>query len=263
MTSELLRPRWIVTTLLVVAAVALMLRLGLWQLDRLEQRRALNSRLEVALNAPPLDMNEDVPAVEDLPDYEYRTVVVSGRFDADQSVLLRNQIWEGRLGYHLFTPLLIDGTGRAVWVNRGWVPQEQGLDVPAPEGTVTLTGMLRREPARQSIGGPPADRPAEGENRINAWNRIDLAGMAEQTDLDLLPVYIQQAPVEGQGQPPYASLPEIEITEGSHLGYALQWFAFAAVLGIGYPFFVRRQLREASMRNTGVLAETAAPLKGE
>ena len=47
MTSELLRPRWIVTTLLVVAAVALMLRLGLWQLDRLEQRRALNSRLEV------------------------------------------------------------------------------------------------------------------------------------------------------------------------------------------------------------------------
>ena len=133
MTSELLRPRWIVTTLLVVAAVALMLRLGLWQLDRLEQRRALNSRLEVALNAPPLDMNEDVPAVEDLPDYEYRTVVVSGRFDADQSVLLRNQIWEGRLGYHLFTPLLIDGTGRAVWVNRGWVPQEQGLDVPAPK----------------------------------------------------------------------------------------------------------------------------------
>jgi surfeit locus 1 family protein len=54
-------------------------------------------------------------------------------------------------------------------------------------------------------------------------------------------VYVQQAPDESWSNLPNRTQPDIEITEGPHMGYAIQWFGFAALLGFGYPFFLRRQ----------------------
>ena len=62
----------------------------------------------------------------------------------------------------------------------------------------------------------------------------------------LLPVYIQPDVDASDVEPPIPYQPIIELTEGPHFGYALQWFAFAAILLIGYPFYVRKQITETN-----------------
>jgi surfeit locus 1 family protein len=74
-----------------------------------------------------------------------------------------------------------------------------------------------------------------------AWNFVHIAGINQQVPYRLLPVYIQQAPDPAWTGMPIRTQPKLELTEGSHLGYAIQWFAMAAILGFGYPFFIRRQ----------------------
>ncbi len=96
------------------------------------------------------------------------------------------------------------------------------------------------------FGGVPDPTLAPGQTRLDAWNIINLVRIGKESGLKLLPVYILQAPDPAWADLPYRSLPEIEISEGPHFGYAVQWFTFAAILGLGYPFFVRRQLRKGA-----------------
>ncbi len=83
-------------------------------------------------------------------------------------------------------------------------------------------------------------RLAKPLSRSGVW---PLDGIAGYLPYDLLSVYLIQAPEGEQIAPPYRAIPQIEITEGPHLGYAVQWFTFAAILLIGYPFFVRREVQ--------------------
>lgn len=244
--KKLLTLRWILTTLLAIAAVGVLIRLGIWQLDRLEWRRAFNARVTSQLNAPLVDLNADMP-VGQLFDMEYRSVTVRGEYDFTQEVLLRNQVWGERLGFHVLTPLRIAGSSEAVLVDRGWIPFDQASQELRAQfvepGAVQVSGMIRRGQDKPDFGGVPDPTLQPGETRLDAWNIINLKRIQQQTDLTLLPVYIQQAPDPAWTDLPYRSLPEIEISEGSHFSYAIQWFTFAVILAVGYPFFVRRQLR--------------------
>lgn len=251
MLKPLLTFRWIITTLVVIAGVGVLIRLGIWQLDRLEWRRAFNTRVTAQLSAETIDLNVDLP-VEALFDMEYRDAVVRGTFDFSQEVLLRNQVWENRLGFHVLTPLRIEGTDWVVLVDRGWIPFEDaaaGARVKYQGQTETeVRGMIRRGQEKPDFGGVPDPTLAPGETRLDAWNVVNLVRIQDQSGLKLLPVYLLQAPEPAWVEMPYRSLPEIEISEGPHFGYAMQWFTFAAILGLGYPFFVRRQVG----RNTRV-----------
>jgi len=245
MIKRFLTPRWILTTLIVIVGVGVLIRLGFWQLDRLEWRRAFNSRAAGQLNAPVLDLNTEQP-IDQLFDMEYRTASVRGTYDFTQEALLRNQVWDSRLGFHVLTPLQIDGTDWFVLVDRGWIPFEDGAQSKRvryqESGTIALTGMIRRSQEKPDFGGVPDPTLAPGEVRLDAWNVVNVQRIQEQSGLKLLPVYIIQAPESAWTALPYRSLPKIEISEGSHQSYAIQWFSFAAILGIGYPFFLRRQL---------------------
>lgn len=254
MTARLLTPRWVLATLVVLAGVSGMVRLGFWQLERLEQRREFNRRVSEQLSAPPLDLTLELPPADQLYTMEYRTVTVTGRYLADQEVLLRNQVWEGQLGYHLLTPLQIEGENAAVIVDRGWIPYEaaepSAREQYAVSEPVTVTGMLRRQQTESRFGvADPTLTP--GESRLDVWNRINIDRLQEQSTVSLLPVYVQQAPEPGDTTPPIPSLPEIELSEGSHFGYALQWFAFATVLAIGYPVFLYRKFNGGRVRGSG------------
>src|SRR5215211_9152981 len=115
---KMFQRRWLLATLLVFAGTALCIRLGIWQLDRLEQRRAFNARFEWARKQPVLDLNRDQPP--NIADMEWRPVKVTGEYDFANQVALRNQYYDNQYGYHLLTPLLFDRG--AVLVDRGWVP---------------------------------------------------------------------------------------------------------------------------------------------
>jgi surfeit locus 1 family protein len=240
--------KWVLTTLLVVIAVGVMIRLGYWQLDRLEKRRSFNERVQEQVDQPPLELAAQSLKTElekALEGMEYRQVVVSGVYDHEAEVVLRNQAWNNQSGVNLITPLIIDGSGTAVLVNRGWIPFDDfssgRLDQYAEEGKVEVRGVIRASQVRPEIGWRKDLIPRPGEPPLKAWNLVNVPGIASQIPFPLLPVYIQQAPDPSWTGMPVRSLPELELTEGPHLGYAIQWFIFAAILGIGYPIYVRRE----------------------
>lgn len=243
--------KWILTTLLVLLGAALCIRLGIWQLDRLDQRRAFNAHYLSVSEMHPLDLNAD--AESDLVSMEYRAVTVRGTYDFANQVALLNYYNEGVYGYHLLTPLLL-ADGRAILVDRGWIPSE-GNDSPSgwsrydgaaqaeawPERSRRLQGMMRLGVAKVPFGGRADPALAPGQTRLDFWNFVNLERLAAQIPYPILPVYIQPNPEPNDAEPPIPTQPEIEITEGPHFGYALQWFSFAAILLIGYPFFLRKQ----------------------
>lgn len=228
--------RWWWVTLLVIVGVAVLARLGIWQLDRLAQRRAQNAEILEQLTAPPLVLTGGALPVkpEELHD---RPASVSGQYDYSRQIVLTQQSWNGAPGVHLVTPLVIDGSDVAVLVDRGWIPAleaEAGnlalYDEPDDE---IISGALQKSQTlpgeRQSASGAPTQQ----------WYRIDVEAIQGQMPYELLPVYLLQAP-EGdvQQDPPYRSEPEIDLSEGSHLAYAIQWFLFALILAVGYLRYV-------------------------
>jgi surfeit locus 1 family protein len=244
--------RWWKTTLLVLAAMTVMIRLGIWQLDRLEQRRVFNNRVATQIAEDPLILSGQ--AIEsDLYGMEYRSVIIRGEYDLNRQVVLRNQDWQGRLGVHVLTPLMIDGGESAVLVDRGWIPYEDftsgkldRYDVP---GQTQVEGVIRRSQSKPTIGGRADQVPGPGEAALVAWNWINIGEISHQLPYSLLPVYVTALPGSGSPQLPYRSELELDLTEGPHLGYAFQWFIFAAILGIGYPVYIRREEnRQASTR---------------
>lgn len=241
----LLRPVWIITTVLVIAAAGVLVRLGIWQLQRLEERRAFNARVLSQIEGEELDLNRQIPA-GDLFDMEYRRVVVTGTFDHAQEVLLRNQVWGDEPGYHILTPLMIQGSEWSILVDRGWIPMEgaQNLEGFQEKGLVMLQGRLRRPQDKPDFGGVPDPTLAPGETGLQAWNIVNLARIEKQVTLPLLPVYIEAHPEPGTGLHfPLREDVVPEVSEGSHLGYAFQFFGFAVILLFGFPFYVRRELK--------------------
>ncbi|MCX7609791.1 MAG: SURF1 family protein [Anaerolineales bacterium] len=240
--------QWWWTTLLVFAAVGVMIRLGIWQLDRLSTRRAFNEHVRQMQASAPVDLNAVLNPAE-LTEMEYRRAYARGILDFTHQIALRNQYWgeaEGiaEHGYRLFTPLILDN-GRAVLVDRGWIPAEyadpttwNAFDVPSP---AQVSGIIRLPLARGDMGGGVPDPPlALGETR-RIWNYLDLEILRTQFPYDLLPVYLQQAPPSGEQTLPYKALPELELTDGPHLGYALQWFFYAALVFFVYPIYLKQR----------------------
>jgi len=240
--------QWILTTQLALVGGMVCVRLGIWQLDRLEQRRAFNAQVEAMWAAEPLDLTGK-PA-DDLTTMEYRAVTLSGTYDFENQVVLRNRYYQNRYGYNLLTPLLLDD-GTAVLVDRVWIPAD-GNDSPAAwrnydqPGRVDLQGQIRLGHTRPEMGGVPDATLAPGQSKLAFWNNVNLERIGQQVPYPLLDVYVQPAVDPADETPPIPYQPEIELSEGPHMGYAVQWFTFAGILVLGYPFYVRKELSKPS-----------------
>ena len=233
--------RWIFTTLLVVAGTLVLGRLGIWQLDRLEQRRAFNAQVLSASAMTELDLNQEIP--DRLVDMEWRSVRVTGTYDFDNQVALRNQYDRNRPGYHLITPLHFSGT--VVLVDRGWIPFEGNANPINwrnydESGEIMVEGQIRVGQERPALGGLADPPTVEGE-KLFVWNNLDLPRIAVQMPYPILPVIIQPDADEIDDVPPIPFQPDQDLTEGPHFGYAMQWFIFASILFVGYPFYLLQQ----------------------
>lgn len=242
---KLFSRKWILTTLLVVVGAAVCARLGVWQLDRLKQRRAFNAHVFAMQAAAPLDLSATQVA-EDLPGLEYRAAQATGAYDFAHEIAIRNQSYNDQFGMHLLTPLVMHD-GEAVLVDRGWIPAE-GNDNRAdwhkydqPAGTVTVHGIIRESQSTPGFGGIADPTLTPGQTGLDEWIYVNVGRIAKQVPYALLPVYLQQDPEPDRTDPPIPSQSELDLSEGPHQGYAIQWFSFAALLLVGYPFYVRKQ----------------------
>jgi surfeit locus 1 family protein len=245
--------KWIISTILVILGIAVLMRLGIWQLDRLEQRREFNARVSEQLRRPPLDLSAAV-VDEDLMNIEYRKVTVTGMYDFENQVVLRNQSWQDQYGVHLITPLHISGSNQVVIVDRGWIP---ATDM-APEnwskynepGEVNVIGTIRRSQVKPDFGRI-SDPIIDSGERLTAWNLLNIEQMQTQMPYRLIPIYISLVPDNSHLGPPYKSELKLDLTEGPHLAYAIQWFTFATILGLIYYLYVRREEKIKSMDKSG------------
>jgi surfeit locus 1 family protein len=237
----------IVTTIGVLLAGIICARLGFWQLDRLAQKRAFNDHIAEMRGRAVLAL----PTQEELVGQEHRAVRATGTYDFEGQVALRNRIHNGQYGYHLLTPLRIgdtagSATGVAVLVDRGWIPAS-GNDRPEhwrkydDLGLVTIEGTIRLGQNAPSLGGLTEPTRVPGASRREFWLHFNLDEIRRELPYQALPVYVQLSPASGSGDPPIASPPVMDLTDGPHLGYAVQWFGFAGLLIVGYPFHVVRR----------------------
>ena len=224
---------------LVVAGTATMVGLGIWQLARLKERQASNAEIRDRLAQTALTLSG---ATGDLP--EYQPVMAEGTYDFSQEVVLRNRAHDEQPGVHVLTPLRLTGGG-AVLVDRGWIPYLQAgtadrAQYQSPAGPVTITGVVRRSQSRSAIFLPADPTPSPGGPRLDAWFWPDVAQIQAQTPYPLLPFYVELAPAPDTQILPIAGY-ELDLSDGPHLSYAIQWFSFSLILLVGSIVLWRRR----------------------
>lgn len=207
------------TTLAAAAFFALVAALGTWQMDRADEKRERQALFERRLAEPPLVLTGAVPSAEPL---MYRRVRASGHWLADRQIYVDNQIRGGLAGFHVVTPLRIEGRNEAVLVNRGWIARDRGYpDAPAvavEPGRVEVTGLATRPPARY--------RELSAETITGAvWQNLSVERYAAHSGLAVLPVVIL-ADEPAKGLERVTEKPDAGVAK--HVEYSLTWYALAA-----------------------------------
>jgi cytochrome oxidase assembly protein ShyY1 len=219
---------FLATLVLVVLGIVL----GNWQTRRAAENTTLQARLEQGMAAPPLAL--DGGSV-DPARLEFHRVIVTGEFVPNWPVFLDNRPQEGRSGFVLLMPFTIAGSNKAVLVARGWLPRNTAEHdrlppFTTPAGRVTIEGRAVRQLARvMQLGTPAALHP----NAI--VQNLEPAELARASGLDLLPVVVEQTGPSLPGDALVRRWPAPSLDIDRHKGYAVQWYALAAM---AFLFFV-------------------------
>lgn len=209
-------------------------RLGWWQLDRASQKVALQQAREAQARMAPLAANElaadDVSAATQM----HRLVAVDGMWLEPLTVYLDNRPMGGRTGFFVVTPLLLDD-GRAVLVQRGWIPRNaadrtQLAPFRTAAGRVKVAGRIALTTSRLYDLGVAASGPIR--------QNLELAEFARESRRTLLPLVIVQEDAAGTAGDGLArQWPQPASDVHKHYGYAFQWFGLSALALSLYVWF--------------------------
>jgi surfeit locus 1 family protein len=217
--------------------------LGNWQSERAETKRALQAQYDAALQDPPIHVGKTLLTPGDL---LYRKLEVQGVFDDAHTILLDNRVYEGVAGYHVLTPLKIEGSQLSILVNRGWVAagrtREQVPLVPAPHGWVEVEGMAIDPHSRYL-------ELAHTEPQGRVWQNLDFTRYEAVTHLTLQPVLLLQTSKQDDGL--QRNWPRPDTGVSMHVGYAIQWYSLATTLAVLWVVMNVKRDRE----NTASLLE--------
>ena len=234
-----------------IAGVAAALSLGTWQLDRADQKNAMQRAIDERGREAPL-ATAALPRADEAPQaaLEHRRAAVVGEWDAAHAVYLDNRVMDGHTGFYVLTPLKLAGRQDAILVQRGWAPrnaaQREALPpVSTPTGEVRIEGRLAASVSKAYALGRDAETGTIRQN-------VDLAALQAETGLRLLPLVLLQTEPDrmtpsGGGAPAapaadgadglHRHWPPPAVDVHKHYGYAFQWFALAAlILGL-YVWF--------------------------
>lgn len=209
----------LIPTIFIIFVVPIFIGLGIWQLDRADQKRAVTHTLEQRRNLPPLQLSTSNINFQQA---EFRTLSGEGTFLQDKSILIENRKYRGKTGFHIITPLQIKKTNHYVLVNRGWIPSQYGTSLPTfptPQGDISVVGDAY-------IPKPPAIKLGL-DKTTNRWPFITLKDYTEWSGLRIYPFIILQAQDNTHGF--VRNWPKQIAKDGMHTGYAIQWFAFAII----------------------------------
>lgn len=221
------RRRLLWPTLFTVPALAVLLGLGTWQVQRLHEKETLIAEREARLAAPPLDVAAIGRMTAAL---ERRRVRAAGTFLHDREMHLVARSRHGQAGVHVVTPMRLVAGGH-VLVDRGWVPRDRADPATRAagqvEGTVEVVGILR-------AGGRPSHWTPDNQPADDVWHYVDVGAMAARAGLaDARDYYIVAGDAPNPGGLPVGRRLAVEIAN-DHLQYAITWYALAAALAVIY-----------------------------
>ncbi|MEX2281350.1 MAG: SURF1 family protein [Gemmatimonadota bacterium] len=217
----------LIGSLVVIAIAGLCVRLGFWQISRLQQRDARNQLITERMELPVIGLE---PAFGDTAGLLYRRVIVNGRFDHEHTIVLAGRSLRGTPGVYILTPALLGGGRTGVLVNRGWYPAGDGfsvqLDSLVEPVMAKLTGFVLPFPGSAR---PPREDSALPDSAFRrAWFSPDAVAIRRQFGYPLLDLQVQALPEAEVSKFPIR-LPPPTLDRGPHLGYAIQWFSFALI----------------------------------
>ena len=215
-----------------ILTAAVCVRLGIWQLDRLEQRKTRNAAIEAALAGPSTDLSAPSGvgfSTVDADSLQYRRATVRGTFDFEREIIVMARSHDGVPAVHVVTPLVLSN-GIAVLVERGWAR--------SPDGRTVDLGPLR-EPETREVEGVviPSSGSRTSEAPSPNWpcyvRSADPRQLASAYPYALLPVVIRRTQMPPEPLSALRPVPLTELTNGPHLSYAVQWFSFATIALVG------------------------------
>lgn len=235
-------------TLAIIPALAVLIGLGVWQLQRLDWKEALieiraervispvidlvpRTRVDVIRDPGNFEMRlppqAGIDAIAgDIAQYEYRPIRLAGQFRHPAAMHLVSRTRKGAAGEHVLTPFALV-QGGVVLVDRGWVPPRQSnnatREYDRPQGRLMLEGYIR-------LFAVPGRFTPDNDPATDTWFWLDPDAMSTAVGEEVIgSFYVQAAPVDADGVMPAGSIPEIAL-RNPHLHYALTWFGVAAAL---------------------------------
>jgi cytochrome oxidase assembly protein ShyY1 len=244
--------RWLGLLVFVVVLGGIFVRLGEWQLHRLEQRKESNAVVVAHENNPVIPLSQRGYAVVQDGD-QWQRVTVTGTFDASHQLEIRYRSNDGATGTEVVTPLRTQD-GKVVLVDRGFIVRGAGEAPPAslpapPSGTVTVMGHLRRS----ENGSTEAITPALGAVRL-----INAPAIGTWLGTDTFNGYIGLLEITPAQDGPFIPVATPTLDEGPHFWYAVQWYMFTGIAVTGLIVFIRGDIIERRKRKAAEAAAAAA-----
>lgn len=252
-----LRPLWILSHLFAAACVVAFVGLGLWQLDRHDQRAERNATIEARAELPPVPVADALAETDDPDGLRFRSVSAAGTY-GDRDLLVDNRSKDGLPGAWVLTPLVLDD-GTTLVVNRGFQFNEEGGIEPAaaPTGTVAIEGTAT-----------PWEGEGCGVRTDEAGEAVGMACLRRSVAEDVfggavLPVVVQAQASDPPAADVLAPVPLPDLDAGPHRSYAVQWFIFATLTAVVYVLILRRVAHRVGERADETADEPAgAPVTG-
>ena len=223
--------KWVLITVAAGLAIATTASLGRWQLSRAAEKQALQVAMDVQGAKTPLTVH-DVRTASTAASLLHQRARLRGFWVKDATVFLDNRPMDGRVGFVVLTPLIMEAGSDAILVQRGWVPRDFEVrgrlpHIDTPVGMVEVEGRMALPPSKLYEPGASA----AGVIRQN----IDLTQFQSETGLPLLPLTLQQTGVASEGL--LRDWPAVNLGVEKNQGYALQWFGLSGLVLVLYLWF--------------------------
>ena len=231
----------ILTWIAFSVALAILLSLGTWQVERLAWKERLLADMAERRVAPPVGLADIETMVAKGEDIEYRPVTVSGVF-ANNKERHFFATWRGQTGYYVYTPLTL-ADGRFLFVNRGFVPFEAKEPEMRKQGQLTgeqtVTGLARARLAEKPSSIVPDNDLAKN---IFYWKDLDVMASSTGIPADrLVPFFVDAGDAPNPKGLPIGAVTQFDLPN-NHLQYAVTWYGLAAALvGVALYALLRRK----------------------
>lgn len=234
----------IIPTIVFLLILPILLRLGFWQLDRAEEKRALIASFELQNKLGPIYITDKMRADNHL---NYRAAKMTGKYNLEKQIFIDNKINQGKIGVYAMTPFKLKNSEYSILVNRGWVPmvidRSSLPEIETPKQTLTLNGKLKINSKKPFTVGKQF-QSNRGWPALMQW--VNIAEIEKKSGLKLLPYIFLLDEKEKSGfvrnWKPVVMQPE------KSTSYAVQWFSLALALTIIY-FVVNLKNSKSELEN--------------